>query len=142
MWFSHWQWRIWEHLRETNLYHMFNTRVLYPWTTPRKMRNKFQWGGGMTTSLPSNLSLVKYSINGERRRKNNTYLETLHSDSDVLETVRIGRLRWAEHAWRNQNTLIRAVREQNTVDKKPLGIQQIRWKDVLKKDVKRLGEGS
>lgn len=59
-------------------------------------------------------------------------METIFGNLDVLEVIKRGRLRWARHACRNQNTLISAVIEQNPVGGKD------RWED-LKCDRKMLG---
>jgi hypothetical protein len=50
------------------------------------------------------------------------------------------RLQWADHAWRSQNELIKAVMEQNPHGKRPLGRPKSRWEDLDEKNVRSLGE--
>jgi hypothetical protein len=82
---------------------------------------------------------VKDEITGEWRRRKNIELEILYSNADIVEVIRSRRLRWAGHAWRSQNPLLHAVMEQNPIGKRPLGRPRMRWEDVVKKDVERLG---
>lgn len=57
----------------------------------------------------------------------------------MTETIKKRRLRWAGHAFRDQNSLLRMVLEQNPVEKRPLGRPKLRWEDIVKKDVEDLG---
>ncbi|KAL4154026.1 hypothetical protein QTP88_001859 [Uroleucon formosanum] len=82
---------------------------------------------------------VKDEITGEWRRRKNIELEILYGNADIVEVMRSRRLRWAGHAWRSQNPLLHAVMEQNPIGKRPLGRPRMRWEDVVKKDVERLG---
>jgi len=45
-------------------------------------------------------------------------------------------LHWAGYAMRSQNSLLRAVLEQNPVEKRPLGRPKLMWEDTAKRDVK------
>lgn len=83
---------------------------------------------------------IKDEIIGEWRRRKN--METLYSVSDILKVIRRRRLQWAGHAWRDQNPLLRAVIEQNSVGKRSLGRPRMRWEDVMKNDVEQMGGGS
>lgn len=56
-------------------------------------------------------------IYGEWKRRKNIDFETLYSVSDILKVIRRIRLRLARHAWKNQNTLLHAVIEQDPVGK-------------------------
>ncbi|KAL4123306.1 hypothetical protein QTP88_015504 [Uroleucon formosanum] len=82
---------------------------------------------------------VKDEITVEWRRRKNIELEILYGNADIVEVIRSRRLRWAGHAWRSQNPLLHAVMEQNPIGKRPLGRPRMRWEDVVKKDVERLG---
>lgn len=52
--------------------------------------------------------------------KKNIELKMLYSGVVILEVIRRERLRWAGHARRIQNPLLRAVIAQNSVRKRPL----------------------
>jgi len=81
---------------------------------------------------------VKDNITGKWRRRKNIELEALYSDEDITKVIKRRRLRWAGHAWRSQNTMLRAVIAQNLLGKRPLGRLRVHWEDVIKKDVEQL----
>lgn len=83
---------------------------------------------------------VKDGINEEFRRRKIVELEALYNSLDILKVIIRGRLRWADHGWRSRNLTLRAMIEQNPVEKRPLGRPRMRWKDVIKKNVKQMGE--
>jgi len=66
----------------------------------------------------------------------------MYTEKSVLEIIKKGRLRWAGHAMRSQNSLIRMILEQNPVEKRPLGLPKSRWEDSVKRDIEALGDGS
>lgn len=50
-----------------------------------------------------------------------------------------GKLRWAEHAMRSQNSLTRVVLEQNPKGERPSGRLKMRWENIVKTNVEALG---
>jgi len=85
---------------------------------------------------------MKDSSSNEWRIRTNNELGLLLQKPNMLDTTRSRRLKWAGHAWRSQNPLLRIVLEKDPVGKRPLGRPRMRWEDLVKKDVSTLGGGS
>ncbi|VVC44172.1 Reverse transcriptase domain [Cinara cedri] len=68
----------------------------------------------------------------------NYELRTLFHKTNILKMVRKKRLKWAEHAWRSQNSLLRIVLEENLTGKRSLGRSCLRWKNVVRNVVEAL----
>lgn len=66
-------------------------------------------------------------------------LEITYKENNILETVKKKRLRWALHARKSQNSLLRTVLVQNPIGKRPLGRLKMRLEDVVMKDIVSLG---
>jgi hypothetical protein len=84
---------------------------------------------------------IKYDITGEWRERKNMELQYIFIENNVAETIKKRRLRWAGHAMRSQNSLLKIVLEQNPVGKRPLGRPKLRWEDIVKRDIEDLGGG-
>lgn len=63
----------------------------------------------------------------------------MYKEKHLVDTIKTGRLRWTGHAMRSQNSLVRAVLDQNPIGKRPLGRPKMRWEDIVKMDVEELG---
>jgi len=74
---------------------------------------------------------VKDRETGEWRK--NEELEKLLRKENILNVIR--RFQWA---MRSQNNLIRMIMDENSVGKRPLGRPQLRWEDVIIKDMETL----
>jgi hypothetical protein len=85
---------------------------------------------------------IKNNITGEWRRRKNIELQEIFNENNIAETIKKKRLRWAGHAIRSQNSLLRMVLEQNPVGKRPLGRPKLRWEDLVKRDIEDLGGGA
>ncbi|XP_016662475.1 uncharacterized protein LOC107884580 [Acyrthosiphon pisum] len=85
---------------------------------------------------------IKDDITGEWRRRKNRELQEMFNENNIADTIKKRRLRWAGHAMRSRNSLLKMVLEQNPVGKRPLGRPKLRWEDVVKKDVEDLGGGA
>jgi len=59
--------------------------------------------------------LKPYSLN---KKKKNNKLELLFQKPNILGTIRNKRLKWAGHAWRNQNPLLRIIFENDPAGKR------------------------
>jgi hypothetical protein len=70
--------------------------------------------------------------------RENYELETLFHKLSILKTIKNKRLLWAGHAWRSQNPLICIVLKENPTGKRLLGRPLLRWKDVVRNNVKKL----
>jgi hypothetical protein len=85
---------------------------------------------------------IKDNITGEWRRRKNIELQEIFNEKNIVETIKKKRLRWAGHAMRSQNSLLRMVLEQNPVGKRPLERPKLRWEDLVKRDIEDLGGGA
>lgn len=47
-------------------------------------------------------------------------------------------LTWIGHVWFKQGSIVKRVVEENPMGKRPLGKSKLRWKDSVKKDVKKI----
>jgi hypothetical protein len=84
---------------------------------------------------------VKDRETGEWRIRKNNELESLFKKENIVNTIKNRRFKWAGHARRSQNNIIRITMDENPVDKRPLERPRLRWKDVVKKDVLTLNGG-
>lgn len=57
-------------------------------------------------------------------------------------TIRNKRLKWAKHAYRNRNPMLRIISEEYPAGKKPLERPRMTWENLVKKDVSTLNGGS
>ncbi|KAF0713618.1 Uncharacterized protein FWK35_00031676, partial [Aphis craccivora] len=63
------------------------------------------------------------------------------NENNIVETIKKGKLRWVRHAMKSQNSLLRTMLEQSAIGKRPLGRPKLRWKHIVKRDVRELKGG-
>jgi len=63
----------------------------------------------------------------------------MYNEKNMVEIIKKRRLRWAGHAVRSQNSLIRVMLEQNPVERRQLERSTFIWEDTVKKDIEALG---
>jgi hypothetical protein len=73
-------------------------------------------------------------LTNEWRKLHNDELQSLFQRPDVLKEIKKRWLVWAGHVWRNHDSLIRRVIEENPVGRRPLGRPRLRWEDCVKRD--------
>lgn len=84
---------------------------------------------------------MKDNVTNDWRIRRNELLKSLYQNTNIVGAIRSMRLQWAGHARRNQNPLLRTVLEKTPTGKRPIRRPRMRWKDVVKNDVKELGRG-
>jgi hypothetical protein len=85
---------------------------------------------------------IKYDNTGKWKRRKNRELQEIFNENNITKTIKKIRLRWAGHAMRSQNSLLRIVLEQNQVGKRSLGRPKLRWEDLVKRSVEDLEGGA
>jgi len=78
---------------------------------------------------------------GKWRSRKNDERERLSRKENMSSIIRNRRLRWAVHALKSRNQLIRMVMDEEPVRKIRLGTPKLRREDVKKKDVEALNGG-
>ncbi len=68
----------------------------------------------------------------------NKELQVMFNENNIVETIKKGKLRWVRHAMRSQNSLLITLLEQSQIGKIPLERPKLRWKHIVKKDVREL----
>lgn len=77
---------------------------------------------------------------GEWRIRHNAELRQLYTDPDIVAEVRGRRMRWAGHVLRKEDdSLVKNVLLNNPEGRRPPGRPKLRWRDQVRKDLRRLG---
>jgi hypothetical protein len=69
---------------------------------------------------------VKDNVINDWGIRKNEKLDSLYQKLNIMEAIRTKRLKWAGHAWRNQNPLLYIVLEKNPTEKRPIGRPRMR----------------
>jgi hypothetical protein len=85
---------------------------------------------------------AKDSVTNDWRIRKNEELDSLYQKQNIVEAIRTKRIKWAGYAWKNQNSLLRILLENNVTGKRPIGRPRMRWEDVVKNYVEKLGGGN
>jgi hypothetical protein len=79
-------------------------------------------------------------IDGVWRRCYNKELYNLFNDVDIIERIKINRLRWAGHVIRRENEeIIKRIMLAKPEGKRKKGRPRMRWMDGVKKVLRNLG---